>query len=405
MTSRGRALIYCVLAVMSAASPCRAGIWASEPSVGFIGDYSTNPALLDTAYSNAETRAALLLDAPTAYHGDAFQFLASPHLRIGDSPGYSSLTSNYEHLDLRAEYDTELSSFDLSGGLANDSSLYHDFILDGSAGVQRKTINADFNWNRRFTERISFDTDVSTSRVRYGESTGTAILTDYTYTNIAPTFSWDESEKGKFTASGDAGLYKSSDGTTRSRNFQLQLGFVRHLTELWSVTATAGYSRAFDEIDTFREVLVFIGNQPAIELVPITVKSTQNGTVFSLNLSRQASLLLVSATASRQLVPSGFAFLSRQQSYELSLSYPYSSRWTVSGGVRYLKSQDPSQNGATTDRAVRYASLSSAWRWTERWTVTVSAARVMETIQSAAVNPSSTELSIQLSRQFNRITF
>ena len=65
------------------------------------------------------------------------------------------------------------------------------------------------------------------------------------------------------------------------------------------------------------QFLEFTGSGIAIVSVPIAVKSSQNGSVFSVSLARQTELLLLAADASRQLTPTGFVFLSRQDSYGL----------------------------------------------------------------------------------------
>ena len=403
MTSCGRALACLAVAAVSSVEPCAAGVWGWDPFVGVIGDYSTNPDLFDMGRT-AETSGAVLFNAPTTYNGDAFLFTALPRLRLGNSQGFSSTTSDYEHLDLKSEFDTERSILSLAGSVARDSSLYHDYIVDGTAGVERNTVTADVNWDRQFSERVSFDADLNSARVRYGQAQGSATLTNYMYTSAAPTLSWDQSEKGKLTAGASAGLYKSLDGTTRSENANLQIGFVRRVTELWTVTATGGYSRAINTLHTDIERPVIIDGFLFFELVPAKIEASENGTVFTLNASRQAALLLVNVIASRQLVPSGFAYLSRQQSYEATASYPTSPRWTLSGDLRYVKSQDPVLTG-TLDRNVRYASLSSAWRWTEQWTITTNLARVLEDLSAPHVNLASTEISIQISRQFNHMKF
>ena len=97
----------------------------------------------------------------------------------------------------------------------------------------------------------------------------------------------------------------------------MQLGFLKQLTEIWSLTASAGYSRANNEFHTEEETIEIIGGEPALVLIPISIKSTQTGSVYLVTLNRQSQLLTLSATASRLLTPTGFAFLSRQENYEL----------------------------------------------------------------------------------------
>ncbi|MGO9513661.1 MAG: hypothetical protein ACLP2F_08475 [Steroidobacteraceae bacterium] len=388
---------------MSIASPARAGVWGTQPVLGVSGDYSTNPGLLYQPNTDtAETHAALLVDAPTTYVGDAFKLSILPSFRLSDSRGYSQLDSDYEHLNVSGEFDTERSVFTATGALARDSTLYHDYLLNGSTAGRRDSASADLNWDRKLTERVEIDTDVLSTRVRFAEPVGTATLTDYKYTSITPTLAWNESERGKLTLAASVGRYNSLDGLTESTNGNLQVGYVKQLSEIWSLSASAGYSRANNRADTREEVLEFTPEGPIIVLIPITVKSTQNGSVYNVTLSRQSALLLVTASASRQLAPTGFAFLSRQDNYELKATYNQSPRWTFAGDVHRITYQQPNTSGPSTNLNVTYLQLSAAWLWTEHWTVTMNATRVMERYSSpSTISVSASGVSIELSRQFN----
>src|SRR5271163_818038 len=153
MTLRGSALLCLSVAAMIYSSSPRAGVWGVDPVLGVVGDYATNPALLDVPHT-AETHGALLLDSPTTYNGDAFELFVMPSFRLSDSSGYSSLASDYEHLNLKGEFDTERSVLTAAAGAARDSSLYQDYLSDGATGVRRDTLTADLNWDRLLSERV-----------------------------------------------------------------------------------------------------------------------------------------------------------------------------------------------------------------------------------------------------------
>src|SRR5579862_4308126 len=125
-------------AVMCTASGAKAGVWTSDPVLGLAGDYSTNPGLLYVSHT-AETHGAVLIDAPTTYHGDALSLSVLPSFRISDSQGYSSLASNYAHLTAKGEFDSERGSLTVTGQLARDSSLYYNYQFNGGTGVRRDT--------------------------------------------------------------------------------------------------------------------------------------------------------------------------------------------------------------------------------------------------------------------------
>lgn len=404
MISRRSALVCYWVAAMLHSSGAKAGVWGMDPTLGIVADYASNPALLLVSRT-AETNGALLIDAPTTYNGDAFEFYVVPSFRLGDSHGYSSVASDYEHLNIKSEFDSERGMFTAAAGVARDSSLYQDYLTNGATGVRRDTWTADLNWDRHLSERVEFDADASTQQVRYGQSVGAPTLVDYKYTTVSPTFTLTSSERNNFTLAASVARYQSLDGTTESRSANLQVGFVRKFSDLWSLTATAGYSRSLNRLNTEQEVFVDTPNGLAIGLIPVTAESSQNGTVYLATVTRQGSRWTLNASASRQLTPSGFAYLSRQELYEIKATYSLTERWFLTPDVRYVKTQNPTQPSEVTDYSVKYFGLSASWRWTEQLTLSVNASRVAEKIQPPTYYVSSNELTITLSRQFNHIKF
>jgi hypothetical protein len=404
MIQAGSRLLCLCVAAMTFCSSAKAGVWGVDPLLGITADYATNPALLFVQQSS-QTNEALLLDAPMSYNADDFKFFASPSFRVGDSKGYSSVTSDYEHLNLKGEFDTERDVLTATAILDRDSSLYQDYLTNGTAGVQRDSAIGDVNWDRFLTERVDFNTDLNWMQVKYGEAVGVETLVDYKYTSITPALSWVTSERNKITFIASVGRYDSLDGTTESRNGNLQGGFVRQLSEIYSLTAAAGYTRALNRLDTSEQFLVFTPNGPEIVAIPIKEESSQNGTIYSINLARHGERLSLNATASRQLVPSGFAYLSRQEAFEMQGTYTYSDRWSFGADARYLKAQDAELEGQVVDRVLNFFTLSASWLWTEHWTVKLSASRVTEKFQSPDVRLVSNEVALTWSRQFSHVNF
>jgi hypothetical protein len=375
-----------------------------DPVLGVIGDYSTNPALLESAHT-AEANGAVLLDTPTTYNGTGFEFFVLPSFRFSNSEGYSSMASDYEHLNLKGEFDTDLSTWTLAAGANRDSSLYSDYLSNGSVGVRRDSLLADLNWDRHLTERLELVTAVDTTQVRFGQVAGISNLTDYKDTSISPTLSWNSSERGKLTLSASVGRYNALDAASESRSANLQVGLVRELSEIWSLTATAGYSRALNQLSFNEEFLVLTPEGPAIEIVPINEKSAQNGTVYSVDLGRKGERLSFDAIASRTLAPTGYVFLSKQNIVQLTATYTYSDRWSYTASAYYAQAQDPQLQGGIITQMPKNISLSTNWRWTEFWTVTLGAVRVEDRFQPPGNSIGSSEVSIKISRQFNHIKF
>jgi hypothetical protein len=407
MIRRRRALYRFGWLALVRVSCAQAGVWGVDPSIGITGDYSTNPALIvDPPPHTAAAHGALLLDAPTLYNGDALTVSIIPSFRFSDSTGYSSLASDYEHLSVKSELDSERNVFIATGTVNQDSSLYQDYLTDGSAGVKRDTLAGDLNWQRALTERLSFGTEVNWTQTKFARAVGVGTLTDFRDTTIAPTLTWNSSERNKLTLSASVSRYDSLQGSTESRSANLQAGFVRQLSEIWSLEGDLGYSRALNNVSFDEEVVVSTAAGPTIELIPIAEESAQNGTVYSAILSRKGVLLTVNLSASRQLVPSGFAFLSQQTSVDLNATYTASERWSFGADARYLHAQDPqARGGGSAVRTPISVTGSATYNLSEHWSASLHASRVTERYQPPGVDVSSNEVAITFSRRFDHVKF
>ena len=229
---------------------------------------------------------------------------------------------------------------------------------------------------------------------------GTA-LTDYKYASFSPSLNYRESELSKLTVTASAGRYNSLDGLTESTAVNLQLGFSKQLTELWSVSASGGYSRSNNQEQADTEELVPYQGGFIIVVVPVRLQSTQTGSIFSGNVTRQSELLTLSASASRQLAPTGFAYLSRLDTYELQIGYRATERLRLTTDARQVSYDAPQFNAAASISKSTSVSLSAIWQWDERWTATLGASHVIASSGSPTISVDTTGVSLQVSRQFD----
>jgi hypothetical protein len=372
-----------------------------EPLLGVASEYSSNPYLLSTG-GHAVSDVAVLLNAPTNYDLDSTHLALLPSIRYSDSGSYASLASNYFHLNASAQFSSDVNSFSLKAGFGRDSSLYQNGLSSNGIGVRADSSSAGMDWERAITERFQWGLSANWARVLYDQGAATTGLVDYRYVSGGPSATFAVSERDKFQILASAGQYQALDGITKSKNYNLQLGFDRQLTEIWTLSTSLGYAKSDNSQKVFYGPF-FIG---PVEFGPYllgTLESEQKGPVYNASLTRQGEQLTVTASASRAFLPSGFEYLSRQDIAELNLSYTRSERWTFGAKVDYQNTATPYSNGALL--SVRYFSgqLSADWHWTQNWLISLHTTWVSSKYDMPSISAQSTGASLEISRQFLRI--
>jgi hypothetical protein len=423
MNLRRWALTYLFVMAVTDTRISTAGTWGMDPSVGVLGDYATNPELVH-APNTEVLSGAFLLDAPTIYDDGPFRFDVLPSFRVGNSRGTSTQASDYEHLDLKGEWDSDISSLGVKAGIAHDSSLAYNFLINESGALERYAATADVLWDIRPTERWELQTDLNYQRVRFSKLPGVSSLNDYQSPSLSLAANWSASERTKLQLTGNVSNYESlhlqddfgNPISYQSLSANLQGGFTTQLTELWSLSLLGGYSRAHNSDDrTEYPVVDYYPGCPlpvieqgiaifCIVPTPVTVKSTQNGSVYSAALNHQGTQLKLGLNASRQLTPTGFAYLTRQDAYEGNATYTLNERWSFGATLRWQRYQNPPGIGAPPEVIVRYGGINADWAWTEKWTVILGVARVADSYSASSFNVASNEVSVTLSRRFDHIT-
>ena len=388
-----------------------AGPWNIEPVVGVSADFDTNP-LLHQFDTRSEEHIAALLDFPVKYDGDAVEFSVRPYGRVSDSQGYSSLASNYVHVDSAAQFINELGSTTLQASVAKDSSLYYIGAQVSGIGVARNTDSLSGDWNRSVTERSELQFDVNWIKVHYDQlanlNNSAYNLVDYRYVSGGPTYSYAVNELDTFKILANVGSYQSLDGITQSKSDSLQLGYVHPLSEIWSLSVNAGYSQSTNTENILNELVYYLYGIKYYE----KVSSKQDGTVYSATLGRAGERINLSASASRALQPTGFAFLSRQDSVNFNGTYKQSERWNYGLSASWQKSVSPQESAGVAQLNVtevdqRYftGQFFAQWYWTPQWVVTMRATRTTLNYGPPAVSGASTGLNLDISRHFLRTEF
>jgi len=384
-----------------AARPAGAGPWSIEPRLALETDYLSNPVLVPTQATSEEIAAAII-DVPLRYDTDDLEFKLRPNARITDHSGYSSLASSYEHLDGSVQYTRDLSSTTVQAEVARDSSLYFLGGLINRVGVARDAASTSADWTRALNERSAVELDASWTRVRYDEPADFDALVDYRYWSAGPTFSYDLSERNTLKLLGSYGVYQSLNGLTESKSESLQLGFERRLTEAWTFSANAGYSRSNNSEKVYLFGFFFLG----------TAKSTQDSGVYSATVTRQGEKFTFNASVSQAQQPTGFAFLSRQNAVSIGSTYIRSEYWDFALSAGWIKALTPLEslgeaapNGRDFTQHYLDTQLTANWHWTPQWIVSMTVTKISQQYGPPTVSAASTNVALSVARQFLRTQF
>lgn len=362
-----------------------------QPWIALAGEHDSNPDLR-TVNESPESIAAILVNAPVNYDLDAVHFALVPNVRYSNRKGYASLGSDYVHLNASAQFSSDLQKWTWAAGVQRDSSLVHGGESVNGVGVRTDTRLAGLDWQRSLAERLQSEIDLSWIRATYDQSSQQTGLVDYRYISAAPSIAYalDERDTGKVLT--NAGKYDSLNGVTESKNIGFQLGLDRRLSEIWTLSASAGYARS----DNSEQV--FFG-----PYLLGTVDSRQNGAVYSASVVRKSEVFALTASASRTFTPSGFGYLSRQDAAGLEMDYNYSERWTFVAKANFQKTGYPLSTGGYSALRFFASDLAANWHWTPEWTISLHGNWVSERYQSLSGSAASTGVSLQVSRQFYRI--
>lgn len=372
------------------ASHTSAGPWSLEPRIGASAEYDSNPGLspIDAV---AEDHIAGLFYLPLRYDADNFSYSLVPQARLSNTRGYSSLASNYVHIDSTAQLTTDRSSYALLGNLARDSSFYHAGEAVNGVGVRRDTASLAADSSYSFTARSQLQMDASWSTVHYDQTQNVTSLVDYRYLTAGPTVAYLVSERDTIKISGTVGSYQSLNAITSSKSQNLQLQYSRQLSEAWTASGSAGYTRSTDTEK------VFFGS-----LYLETFSTSQNGVVYAANLSRQGERFVVTANVSRALQPTGLAYLARQDSVSLLTTFKQSDRWDYQIAAGWQKQEIPEFRSTVVNVKYLNVQLTANWHWTDQWIVSLHALRIADQFGASIVSAASNGVSIDVTRQFLR---
>ena len=131
-----------------------------------------------------------------------------------------------------------------------------------------------------------------------------------------------------------------------SNSDNLQVGFDRRLTELWTVSALVGYSKSTDQYRSFSTILDTHRNL-----------EWEQTAVYSVNLVRQVRVVACPATCLPSVYANRVRLPIAPRFSERAIGYNYSERWTFGVGVTWANIANPVLTGGSARAAFTMATF------------------------------------------------
>lgn len=284
-----------------------------------------------------------------------------PRLRSARYQDDESLDSDDQYLDTSFDFSSETSWWNAAIGLTRDTTLTSEIDTTGIVQANRRheAISLSAAPTFALTQRLSAGGQIYWLDNRYVDVAGTGLV-DYEYraASLFTQFSWSELSMLTLTANAGDLVVPSQDSSTR--NATLRLGWRYQPARLWTFEMSAGPS------------------------VVDTASGNDTGTVFKLDLQRNAERWNFNTMVGRDLTPTGRGVLTRRDQVTFAVNRKLTE--FVSGGVaiRGIRNQDLGAQRQVTFEEVEYGrvDLRFDWRVSQHWSVALGLAAATQSYES-----------------------
>jgi hypothetical protein len=378
---------------------------SSESSVGVTSEYNSNPALLASGASPAES-VAVLATLPATYTSDAQSFDLVPSLRLAETHGDEQLLTDYQYLDGDWHLHGERNSFSAAIGWHRDSTFYNVYenaVLHGRT-LPRLEDTANLAWQRALSELSNLQLSAAWNEVQFS-SRSSFRLNNYSYAQGSLQYDRSLSERWQWTSAVGVGRYDLSGRDSSNETRFVQTSVSSKLSERWSASAQVGYSLLNSSSLGYLccEIVPEAGGF-SLQYVPVQQKSSGGTVNYALTAQRSSELLVWSLVASRSVQPSSLGALLTQDDVSLRANLTWSERMTLGATLHGSSISDTLQTASTLSNG-RYADfdLDASWLCTEHWTLAIQLAYNVARANAQTPEGSATRASLTLTRQLGRL--
>jgi hypothetical protein len=292
---------------------------------------------------------------------DRSRLSIQPRLRSARYQDDASLDSDDQYLDTSFDFSSEKSSWTAAVGLTRDTTLTSEVDTTGIVQANRRHEGISLSGSPTFalTQRLSAGGQLYWLDNHYVDAAATGLV-DYEYraASLFTQFSW--SELSLLTLTADAGELVVPSQDSNTRNATLRLGWRYQPAPLWTLEISAGPSVV--EADS----------------------GSDNGSVFKLDLRRNAERWSFNTSAGRDLTPTGRGVLTRRDQVSFGASRKLTEFVSTGISIRGVRNQDLGAQRQVTFEEIEYGRIDVRvdWRVSQQWTVALGLAAATQSYES-----------------------
>ena len=322
--------------------------WLVTPTGSIVTDYTDNPRLLaDSSFSTVGTVSEL--SASVRRRTEVSDFSLSPRLRSARYSDDDSLGSNDQYLNAGLQVVTERTQWAASAGFVRDTTLTSELQLTGIVQSNRRHEGITVSAGPTFTlsERANLGVQAFWLDNHYVDAVATGLV-DYEYRALSLNSTYIWSDQSELTLKLQGGeLHVPVFAAADKQDASLRLGWQYQPAPLWTVDLSAGPS--------------FVKSET----------SSDHGAVFALATSRRGEHWTLTASAGRDLTPTGRGVVTRGDQVSLALDCQLAEHLAGRLSVAGNRNQDLLTEAGATPQTVEYGrvELGLNWQFAEYWTL------------------------------------
>jgi len=342
----------------------------TQPLIDLRTEHNDNFGLSPTGGADSDVYGyvadvALLVDMATPRSSTTFR----PRVKYQNFPDRSDLEKFEGFLDMRNEYRSERSTWDLVGHLSHQD-LYNNETQGGDfdpvdpgagggsdsgdivIGETRDAFSLRPNYEYRATERTSIGVGVEYATTRYQADQGEPTKTDYDFALASGYLSWRLDPTSSVRAGAYASKYEARDNTEDTDATGILVGYDHQ----WST-------------QTGIDAVLFYEENDITEFEPVLLKETTSNFGGELTAYRKFEVTEWRLSVGRSFVPTGDRGKSELDLFRLQYERQLSQRLTFRGVGRYESRNSLGGTEGGVDRDFARVDFSLKWLMSRNWYV------------------------------------